>query len=460
MNRNAEALLVQVGEYAHRFDRVSAGGRFEGASSAGPIRLLTDDELVRATASNAGLVRLAQAEQVALAGEIARRSEPRDATSLARKMGAASAANLVAQVTGVPRAQAGTIVASGEAFRPRESMTGERMPATCPQIAAAFADGLLDPEVAAAMRRALGKAAPGLAPFEVDALEAKLIEVACEGWAADDLLGWLKQVPATAHPEGGAPNPDEPAPTQSVTRRALKNGLFRWVLDLDSLTDGFLKTAVDANTAIKRSLLSTPDEPEPDADTSDRRPLAQRRVDGIRLLATKALKMDDGQVGGPAVTLLVTMTLDGLPSGLGMAQLPDCGSEIPASIARMLAAEAEIIPVVLGGASQPMDLGTARRYSSMAQRRAMVIRDGGCVGPGCDAPPSWCDGAHIRPAGYGPTSLDNGVLLCWRCHLLLDTRGWQLERIEDRWWWNPPPWIDPTGTKRPGGRIPPIDPDD
>ena len=414
------------------FDRVSVGGRFDGLSSAGPARLLTDQELLEALAVNARLVRLAPAEQTALAGEVARRSETRAETSLARGMGAGSAANLVAQVTGVPRAQAGTIVASGESFRPRESMTGEPMPAVCPQIAAAFAEGLLDPEVAAGMRRALVKAAPGLAPFEVDALEAQVVAFSQEGWAADDLLGRLKQVPGMAHPDGGAPNPDEPSPTQTVTRRELKNGLFRWVLDLDSLTDGFLKTAVDANTAIKRSLLSTPDEPEPDADTADRRPLAQRRVDGVRLLAKKALTLDDGQVGGTAVTLLVTMTDEALRTGLGMAQLPDCGSEIPASIARMLAADAEIIPVVLGGKSQSLDLGHGRRFFSMPQRRAMVIRDGGCVGPSCDAPPSWCDGAHIRPAGYGATSLDNGVLLCWRCHLLLDQQGWQIRRIDDR----------------------------
>ena len=227
---------------------------------------------------------------------------------------------------------------------------------------------------------------------------------------------------------------------------------------LDPLTDGFLKTAIDANTAIKRSLLTTPDEPEADAATTDRRPLAQRRVDGFRLLAKKALKMDDGQVGGTAVTLLVTITEESLRTGLGMAQLPDCGSEIPAAIARILAADAELIPVVLGGKSQPLDLGVGRRFFTEAQRRAMVVRDGGCVGPVCDAPPSWCDGAHIRPAGYGPTNLDNGVLLCWRCHLLLDTHGWQLERIDHRWWWTPPPHIDPTGRKRPGGRIPPPHP--
>jgi 5-methylcytosine-specific restriction protein A len=409
MNRNGEALIEQVDSYVHLFDRVSVGGRFQGAASDGPIRLATDEELLEATARAARLIRLAQAEQTKLAGEIARRSEARDETSLARRMGAGSAANLVAEITGVPRSQAGTMVASGEAFRPREGMSGEVMPAGCPQVAAAFADGLLDPEVAAAMRRALGKAAPGLAPFEVDELERQVVAYSQEGWGADDLLGWLKQVPEHAHPDGGAPRADDPVPVETATRKALDNGQYRWVLNVDALTDGLLTTAIDANSSITRSLLTTPDEPERDPETVDRRPVEQRRIDGLRLLVKKALKMDDGQVGGTAVTMLVSISEEALRSGLGMAQLPDCGTEIPAAIARILAADAEIIPVVLGGRSQPLDLGMGRRYFSEAQRRAMAVRDGGCVGPGCDAPPSWCDGAHIRPAGYGSTSLDNAA---------------------------------------------------
>ena len=49
MNRNAEALLGQVDAYAHLSDRVSVGGRFDGLSSDGPIRLETDEELVAGT---------------------------------------------------------------------------------------------------------------------------------------------------------------------------------------------------------------------------------------------------------------------------------------------------------------------------------------------------------------------------------------------------------------------------
>ncbi|GAA2753678.1 HNH endonuclease signature motif containing protein [Amnibacterium kyonggiense] len=441
MTRTAEALLEQADAYARLADDA--------------LRFVSDQALLERLSTVAKLRRLAQAEETALAGEVARRSENRD-DSLARKQGAANAANLVSQVTGMPRATAATVVASGEAFRPREAMTGETLPATCPQIAAAFAAGLLDPEIAAAMRRTLAECAPGLAPWELDDLERKLLDTAAEGWAPNDLLRWLQRVPEHANPDGGRPDRGEPTPIPTVKRRHLRNGLVRWTLDLDTLTDGFLKTAVEANSPTRRPILVTPDQADM-PETQNRRPVEQQWVDGIRLLAKKAIQVDDGQIAGTAVTLLITMTEDALRTGLGTAELPDCGTQISASMARMLAADAEIIPVVLGGKSQPLDLGTGRRFFTEAQRRAMAVRDGGCVGPGCDAPPSWCDGAHIRPAGYGSTSIDNGVLLCWRCHLLHDEHGWQIDRDDDgRWWWTPPPWVDPTGRRRPGGRIPPV----
>ena len=127
MNRNAEAVIEQAGAYASLFDRVSAGGRFDDESSDGAIRLLSDPELLHAAGSVSHVIRLLEAERTKIAGEIARRS-PSDDTSLARRMGAGSAGNLVSQVTGVPRTQAGTMVASGDAFRPRENpFTGEAL---------------------------------------------------------------------------------------------------------------------------------------------------------------------------------------------------------------------------------------------------------------------------------------------------------------------------------------------
>lgn len=42
---------------------------------------------------------------------------------------------------------------------------------------------------------------------------------------------------------------------------------------------------------------------------------------------------------------------------------------------------------------QPLDYNRAQRRFSTRQRRALVIRDGGCVFPGCDRKPKWC-GTH------------------------------------------------------------------
>ena len=46
--------------------------------------------------------------------------------------------------------------------------------------------------------------------------------------------------------------------------------------------------------------------------------------------------------------------------------------------------------------SQPLDHGDVRTPASAeAQRRAMALRDGGCVF--CGAPPGWCEAAHLDP---------------------------------------------------------------
>ena len=80
---------------------------------------------------------------------------------------------------------------------------------------------------------------------------------------------------------------------------------------------------------------------------------------------------------------------------------------------RRLACEAGVVPVVLGGSSQPLDVGRTKRYFTPAQRIAMGIRDGGCTAQGCDAPPAMCHAHHDDPwSCHGHTDLARGRLLC------------------------------------------------
>ena len=125
-----------------------------------------------------------------------------------------------------------------------------------------------------------------------------------------------------------------------------------------------------------------------------------------RYQATKLPK-----AGGLNATVVVLISLETLLGGLKAARL-DTGETISAGAARRLACEAGIIPAVLGGPSQVLDLGRRRRFHSEAQRIVKTIEAGGCQAEGCDWPPGTCHLHHtIRWVDGGPTNRD-GIMLC------------------------------------------------
>jgi hypothetical protein len=121
-----------------------------------------------------------------------------------------------------------------------------------------------------------------------------------------------------------------------------------------------------------------------------------------------------------------------------------------------MAANAELIPQVLGGPSEVLDQGQGRRFFTEVQREAMATRDGGCLWPGCTAPPSWCEAAHRLPwFGEHPTNLNNGLLLCSYHHHRYDNDGWSMAwDSEGIPWFVPPLHVDVRQRPRAGGRPP------
>ena len=137
------------------------------------------------------------------------------------------------------------------------------------------------------------------------------------------------------------------------------------------------------------------------------------------------------KAGGVAATVVVTMTMENLVGNSVGSELPatlDTGELISASAARRLACEAGMIPAVLGGRSQPLDLGRKARFHTEPQRIALMLRDGGCAAVGCDWPPGMCHVHHRTPwSRGGMTTVDEGLMLCPRHHTLAHDARYQLK---------------------------------
>lgn len=204
-----------------------------------------------------------------------------------------------------------------------------------------------------------------------------------------------------------------------------------------------------------------------------RSPKAKRHDAFAALLGVTARHPDTPLVGGAPVTVLVQTTQQDLETSLRRSQdeLSDLGyssaaghraSERPTTAGSRHVTKTNepypyaflhdhhgsIVPVNMdmvrqascsgsmqritltdvGGISQ---IETPQRVFNPNQRKAIILRDGGCAIPGCTVPPTWCEVHHVTPwAIGGRTSVDNGVILCYAHHRDIDTSGWAIKMVD------------------------------
>ena len=149
------------------------------------------------------------------------------------------------------------------------------------------------------------------------------------------------------------------------------------------------------------------------------------------------------ECGGHRPHVNVLVRLEDLENRARAAGLDFGGTLSPESL-RMLCCDAAVVPIVLNGAGQPLDVGRATRTIPDGLRRAVAARDRGCAHPGCDRPPSWCECHHIVPWECGgETKLSNLAMLCRVHHRQIHWTEW-ICRIRDGLpEFIPPAWIDP-----------------
>lgn len=149
---------------------------------------------------------------------------------------------------------------------------------------------------------------------------------------------------------------------------------------------------------------------------------AQRDADALLQLINDVQRRRTAPgVAGDRPRVVVVMREESLRERAEQAGKLATGERISAGDLRRLCCDADLLPVVLGSASEVLDVGREQRLVTPAMRRALDLRDGGCVFPGCNQRPEFCDAHHIVPwwAG-GVTALYNLVLLCRHHHGMVE----------------------------------------
>lgn len=186
------------------------------------------------------------------------------------------------------------------------------------------------------------------------------------------------------------------------------------------------------------------------ASALDRPTRAQELLDGLVSACRIALSGDGlPATGGHRPQVMVTINLRDLLSDLGHDGHSVFAQQISARSIRKLACDADILPLVLGGRGQILDIGRAQRLFPPHMRRALVARDKGCAFPDCTMPATWCEAHHIVPwAAGGTTNVRDGVLLCSRHHHVMHEGNWSIESVHGIPWFKPPKFVDPGQTLR------------
>jgi hypothetical protein len=370
-------------------------------------RKLTDGELAEELVGLAEQIDRLRARQVAIAAEFDSRMAYTDD-------GAVNTAAWLAPRARISRSEAHQIVALGRAQR--------RMPRT----AEAVADGSLSVAQARVMSRSVNDRTADVFAGHEDVLVEQAARL-----TVDQLARVMRFWEYQADADGL-----DPAQRLREKRRAYLsttfNGMGRLEADLDP------ESAAVVGTVLEEIVQQLWRAEHPDDTGEPPRTTGQRRADALVEMARRASSANDhAPAAQPLISVVTDLdALQGLKGGtaeLRVGGVSGDGGGLPVGIetVRRLACDSRVSRIVLGPDSEVLDVGRAARTATPAQRRALVVRDGGCGFRRCDRPPGWCQVHHVvHWADGGTTDLALMLYLCSFHHHLCHEGGWTIHLTE------------------------------
>jgi hypothetical protein len=342
---------------------------------------------------------------------------------------------LLAEVMHITPGKASRLVKQAEQITENVTPTGHVMPAPLPAMREAVRAGLVDGEHLDEVTKAMKALPDWVSVADREVVETTLThtaEVADPHAVGEQAKVFLERFDQ----DGREPRHEDrlAEPTNSFTYQRTSDGGMDFTGHVERECAELFENLIH--------VFGTPTAEDP-------RPRKQRLGDAMADVidaASHAAKLPT--TAGEKPHLAVYLDWQVLTDAVGTATL-ESGTPLSASATRRLACDADIIPIVLGKDSVPLDLGRAYRLVRTDQRKALVARDKGCAYPNCSAPASWCDAHHIIHWLHGgPTDLNNLVLLCRKHHRILHHSPWDVS-INPRSGlpeFRPPTWVDPNRT--------------
>jgi hypothetical protein len=426
---------------------------------------VSDERLMTVLADVARAQRQIEGLLIDAVGEVASRSNsPMMTEQLTSRLGCHDLNELVQRTTLLsPRSASRVIRATAAVCGERALVSREKLEPLFPALRGAMLEGAvgIDGIVAAssdiiASRRRVSREQRHLAD---EALAAAAKGTGFDGAppVCADLLRVQAQVWTNAFDQDGA----EPRERITVHRRGFILGpagiggipvrgtlMPEVAAQFQQLCDAMLNPRAgvrfdDPDAEIEVDAGLDPDSRRPEAPV-DSRTRAQKQHDVLAtVLGVAAASGDLPTVGGAAPTLVVSVREEDLVADTGHAFVEGCEQPISMMAARHVACTGGVQRVVSDDSGRIRSLGTTDRVFNHHQRRAIALRDGGCIIPGCGIRAAWCEIHHVHEHSRGgPTHTDNGVLLCWFHHRFLDTSGWQVRmnkgspEVKAPLWWD------------------------
>jgi hypothetical protein len=416
---------------------------------------LSADALLRFTADLESLTRLIDGNHIAVAAEITARS-PRTAgfEGLAARRGCATSAQLIEQVTGVCSGTARQRVRVAAQTAQRPSDTGLPLPALFPGVQAALAGGVIGIDAADVITATL-KTLPATIPVEaVEWAETTLVNNAIGTDQTPPVCADLIRAQAATFRDRLDADGIEPRDDRLVAKRGI-----RFVREADGAlgVSGHLPPAQAAivvpvfdaflSPRTAPAFLAADEDAAHDGDEHgamrDPRTREQQRADILTALCEGAARTGQTpQLQGAAPTVLAVVHQHDLETGAGCGVAAGTDQPLPISTIQQIACDGGIQHVSLDPDGRVLELFSKARFFTPSQRKAMIARDGPtCAKPGCTIPAYWAEAHHIIPdSAGGPTTVDNGCLLCWFDHRLVERGEFTVKMVDGKPVFSPPDW--------------------